>query len=68
MFMLKMSDGSEKLYRVQKLTAGNSRITFRQHNSADIGDPVTGENKSPNTLEGHKVVVDLLGRIHPAND
>ncbi len=71
MFMLRMDDGSFVLHRVQKLDQ-NGRIILRPHTHAgklaDSDQPPLIQRKSPNTLDGYKVAVDPLGRIHPASD
>ncbi len=71
MFMLKMDDDTEKLYRIQK-TIQDGRIVLRPHDYAgkvsDSDKPPLIQRKNYNTLDGHKVAIDLLGRIYPAND
>ena len=72
--MLELDDGSSELHRVQKITQSGSNITIilRPHTYAgkvsDSDKPPIIQRKSPNTLKGHKVTVDMLGRIHMAND
>ncbi|MHC4194271.1 MAG: hypothetical protein ACYSP9_08900, partial [Planctomycetota bacterium] len=63
-------DGSKVLHRVQKLTQSGT-IVLRPHTYAgklsDYDKPPLIQRRSPNTLKGHKVTVDPLGRIWPAN-
>jgi CRISPR-associated endonuclease Csn1 len=70
MFMLETDDGSKVLHRVQKLTQSGT-IVLRPHTYAgklsDYDKPPLIQRRSPNTLKGHKVTVDPLGRIWPAN-
>ena len=74
MFMLELDDGLMGLHRVQKITqsGNNISIIFRPHTYAgkvsDYDKPPLIQRRSPNTLKGHKVTVDMLGRIHMAND
>jgi len=71
MFMLELDNGERELYRVQKIIQ-DGRIVLRLHTYAGkVGDydkPPIIQRKSPNTLKGHKVTVDMLGRVHLAND
>jgi len=71
MFMLKLEDGTEVLHRVQKIDQ-NKRIILRPHTYAgklsDSDSPPLIQRKSASTLRGHKVTVDPLGHIWPAND
>lgn len=67
MFMLNTGDGSGILHRVQKISS-NKQVFFRPHTFAGDLQKHKGISKKPNTLKGHKVTVDPLGRIHPAND
>jgi hypothetical protein len=67
MFMLESDDSSADLYRIQKISQ-NNQIYLQPH--AYGGDlkknpPIS---KMPNQLRGHKVTIDPLGRIYPAND
>jgi len=74
MFKLELDDDSQILHRIQKITqSGNSiSIILRPHTYAgqvkDTDRPPIIQRRSPNTLEGYKVTVDPLGRIHRAND
>lgn len=56
-----------ELFRVQKISA-DKVITFRAHTSASIDDNATRVFKNPNTLRGHKVSVDPLGKLEAAHD
>jgi len=71
MFMLELEDGEKILHRVQKITQGGG-IILRPHTFAgklsDIDRPPAIQRKSINTLKGHKVSVDPIGRICAAND
>jgi len=74
MFMLQIEEGNGELHRVQKITqsGNNISIIFRPHTYAgkvsDYDKPPLIQRRSPNTLKGHKVTVDMLGRVHMAND
>jgi hypothetical protein len=74
MFMLEMDDGTNLLHRVQKITQSgkNISIILRPHTYAgivkDTDKPPRIQRKSPNTLRGHKVTVDMLGTVNIAND
>jgi len=74
MFMLDIGDGNMELHRVQKISqSGNNKIiVFRPHTYAgvlkDSDKPPLIQRRAPNTLKGHKVTVDMLGRVHLAND
>lgn len=74
MFMLDTNNEEKELHRVQKITqSGNSiSIILRPHSYAgkvsDYDKPPIIQRRSPNTLKGHKVTVDMLGRVHLAND
>jgi len=65
-------DGASGLWRVQKIDAGNTRITFRPHTDARQSDDKTLEKTiSPGPLKSCgplKVTIDPLGREHPAHD
>jgi len=67
MFMLEMDNGLEELYRVQKISR-NGQIYLRPHTYAGDLKKQKGISKLPNKLKGHKVTVDMLGRVHMAND
>jgi len=54
---------SKHLYRVQKTTEG--KITFCHHLDSEAENSFS---KSPNTLRGIKVKVDVLGRIKPVSE
>jgi len=70
MVMLKLDDESYQLHRVQKISPG--LIALRPHYYAgkvsDYDKPPLIQRRTPSTLEGYKVTIDPLGRIHPAND
>jgi CRISPR-associated endonuclease Csn1 len=74
LFMIELNDDSTELHRVQKITqsGNNITITLRPHTYAgkvsDSDKPPLVQRRSPNTLKGHKVTVDMLGRVHLAND
>lgn len=74
MFMLELEDGTKEIHRVQKITqSGNSiSIILRPHTYAgkvsDYDKPPIIQRRSPNTLKGYKVTVDMFGRIWRAND
>jgi CRISPR-associated endonuclease Csn1 len=71
MFLLKTENGDSVLHRVQKITQ-NGSIILRPHiysgKVSDSDRPPLIQRRSPNTLEGSKVTVDMLGKICPAND
>ncbi|MCD4830569.1 MAG: type II CRISPR RNA-guided endonuclease Cas9 [Anaerohalosphaeraceae bacterium] len=71
MFMLKVDEDNFLPHRVQKFDQ-NGNIALRPHTFAGQvkdGDlPPIIQRKSPNTLDGLKIQVDVLGRIYPAND
>lgn len=68
LFMLKIGEDDELiLHRIQKLSS-NSQIYFRRHTFAGDLQENKGISKLPNTLEGYKVTVDPIGRVHKAND
>jgi len=71
MFMFESDDGLNDLYRVQKIDQ-NKRIILRPHTySGKLSDSDSApliQRKNPNTIKGHKVTVDMLGRVHMAND
>lgn len=70
MFLAEMDDGSEVLHRVEKMS--EKGIILRPHTyggvCSDYDKPPLVLRRSPNTLKGHKVTVDLLGRVQRAND
>ena len=74
LFMIYLNDDSTELHRVQKITqsGNNITITLRPHTYAgkvsDFDKPPLVQRRTPNTLKGHKVTVDMLGRVHLAND
>jgi CRISPR-associated endonuclease Csn1 len=74
MFMLDMGNGNMELHRVQKITqsGNNQSIIFRPHifsgKLSDTDKPPLIQRRSPNSLKGHKVTVDPLGRIWLTND
>jgi len=65
-------DGSQRLWRAQKIDAGNLRVTFRPHTDATASDQKAGERTiSVGPLKNCapvKVTIDPLGREHPAHD
>lgn len=67
MFMLELEDGSAGLYRVQKINQ-NRQVFLRPHTYGGDLKKQKPVSKLPNQLKGHKVTVDPLGRIYPAND
>ncbi len=73
-FMLELDEDSTELHRVQKITqsGNNITITLRPHTYSrkvsDSDKPPLVQRRTPNTLKGHKVTVDMLGRVHMAND
>ena len=67
MFMLESDDASENPFRVQKISQ-NGQVFLRPHTFAGDLTKQTAVSKLPNKLKGHKVTVDMLGRVHMAND
>jgi len=71
MFLMDMGDGNMELHRVQKIIH-DGRIVLRPHTYsgkvADSDKPPLIQRKNPNTLKGHKVTVDMVGRVQLAND
>jgi CRISPR-associated endonuclease Csn1 len=67
MVMMKNKVGEMDLYRVQKMDA-NKMVRFRHHTASTIEHKETYIDKTAHLFEGHKVTVDPLGRIYPAND
>ena len=73
-FMLDAGDGNVELHRVQKISqsGNNQTIIFRPHTHAgvlkDSDKPPLIQRRAPKTLKGRKVTVDMLGRVHTAND
>jgi len=64
MFMLETGNNGNLLCRVQEIW-NSKNIVFRSHiNGKDLEDI----NKTVSKLKGHKVTIDLLGRVYPAND
>jgi len=55
------------IYRVQQISL-DTKMMFRLDKAALIGNNSERLIKMPNTLKGHKVVIDPLGQIYPAND
>lgn len=55
-------------YRVQLLDGSNEAIVLRRHTAATLDDNATRLKKTPNTLQGTKVVPDPLGNLTPCND
>jgi len=71
MFMLKMENETYALHRIQKMDKKGSVILRPHTYSGKVSDtdkPPLIQRKSHSTIEGYKVTVDPLGRIHPAND
>lgn len=67
MVMMKNKAGEMDLCRVQKMDT-NRIVRFRHHTASTIERKETYIDKMAHLFEGHKVTVDPLGRIHPAND
>jgi len=71
MVMLELEGGDAEPHRVQKIIQ-DGRIILRPHTYAgkirDSDQPPLIQRKNATTLQGHKVVVDVLGRIYAAND
>ena len=74
LFRLEMEPEEYLLHRIQKFGEVGSSIiiVLRPHSFAgkvsDSDKPPYIQRKTPNTLKGHKVIVDPLGRIFPAKD
>ena len=71
MFMLKTDEKNIKLHRVQKMDK-NGNIVFRPHFYAGEASknrvkPLMISKKAQGVI-GHKITVDPIGRIFPAND
>jgi len=69
------SEGKERLCRIQKFSAGNTKesvdIFLRLHNAATIEDKETNirlRSLAKDKFKVKKVSVDILGRIHPCHD
>jgi CRISPR-associated endonuclease Csn1 len=67
MFTLESDNREYDLCRIQKMSQ-NKTIVLRPHTFAGDLKKQKPINKTPNSLKGHKVTVDPLGRIYPAND
>jgi CRISPR-associated endonuclease Csn1 len=67
MVKIKNKTGEMDLYRVQKMDA-NKMVRFRHHTASMIEQKETYIDKTAHLFEGHKVTVDPLGRVYPAND
>ncbi|HUW19877.1 MAG TPA: type II CRISPR RNA-guided endonuclease Cas9 [Sedimentisphaerales bacterium] len=67
MFMVELDKGLTELHRVQKIS-GNKQIFLRHHTFGGDLQKEKGISRYPNSLKGHKVTVDPLGRVLPAND
>jgi CRISPR-associated endonuclease Csn1 len=67
MFMIELDGGTKELHRVQKISS-NQQIFFRYHTFGGDLQKYKGISRYPNTLIGHKRVIDPLGRDLPAND
>jgi len=64
MFILETNNEEKILCRIQEIW-GSTNIVLRPHiNAIEVRDI----NKTASKLKGHKVTVDPLGRIYPAND
>jgi hypothetical protein len=61
MVEIEARNGQIEVYRLQKISAADGKMTFRKHNSADITDNATRFIASPNTLRARKLSVDVLG-------
>ncbi len=62
------NNGNQDLYRFETAYSAN-QIKFRHHTYAGKSSTSTRVvTKSPNTLQGQKVIIDRLGRIRWAND
>ncbi|MGD9489604.1 MAG: type II CRISPR RNA-guided endonuclease Cas9 [Calditrichaceae bacterium] len=60
---------SDRLYRVQKISQGGPKITFRKHNLSYSGDGDPGVlRRTPSTLMASKVRIDILGELVQEND
>lgn len=68
MILLK-HNGSEMLCRFETAAATSQQMWFRAHTFAGMSADKRGRpSKMPNTFEGIKVTVDVLGRIRRATD
>jgi len=67
MFMLEPENGLTDLYRVQKISQ-NGQVFLRKHIYSGDLTKQKAVSKLPNKLKGHKVTVDMIGRVHMAND
>jgi len=67
MFMLESENGLSDLYRVQKISQ-NGQVFLRPHTYSGDLKKQKAVSKLPNKLKGHKVTVDMLCRVHMAND
>ncbi|MBL7144935.1 MAG: type II CRISPR RNA-guided endonuclease Cas9 [Phycisphaerae bacterium] len=67
MFMLESDIALENLFRVQKISQ-NGQVFLRFHTFSGDLKKEKAVSKVPNKLKGRKVTVDMLGRIHSAND
>jgi CRISPR-associated endonuclease Csn1 len=67
MVMMKNKAGEMDLYRVQKMDA-NKMVRFRHHTASTIEVKETYIDKTAHLFEGHKVTIDPIGRVYPAND
>lgn len=65
--MMKDKTGKMDIYRVQKMDI-NGMVRFRHHTASTIDKKETYIDKTAHLLEGNKITVDLLGKIHLAND
>jgi len=67
MFMVQFEDGTELLHRVEKISG--STIVLRPHTYGGVckgsDQPPLVLRRGPNTLRGHKVLVDCIGRVRP---
>ena len=62
-------DGRVELYRYVKSAATTGQMWFQHHQAGgDSADQIGVVSKKPNTFEGKKVTVDVLGRVRRAAD
>lgn len=62
-------DGKQDLYRFVTAASTSKQMWFQHHTAAGKStDKIGILSKRPDTFHGHKVVVDVLGRIRNSND
>jgi hypothetical protein len=61
-------DAATNLHTFRFASAGNYQMTFSPHTDARPAKDRRAKRAQPNTLNGRKVLVDILGRLHDAND